>query len=83
MLNKLKALSFWKNGGETDIIYNSLPIEVKYQKKINSEDFKRIREFMKKFSKKEGLMITKNEKREIKFEEGVIKLIPILEWLLI
>ena len=81
-INKLKALSFWKNGGEIDIIYNSIPIEVKYQEKINSEDFKPVREFMKKFNKKKGLMITKNEKREIKLEEGIIKLIPVLEWLL-
>ena len=81
-VNKIKALTFWKNGGETDIIHEDMPIEVKYQEKINSEDFKIIKEFMKKFNKKEGLMLTKNEEKEIKFEEGTIKLIPVWNWLL-
>ena len=81
-VNKLKASSFWKNGGEIDIIYNDIPMEVKYQEKINSEDFKTIKEFMKKFNKKDGLILTKNEEKEIKFEEGIIKLIPVWKWLL-
>ena len=73
-VNKLKASSFWKNGGEIDIVYEDIPIEVKYQEKISSEDFKPIREFMKKFNKK--------EEKEVKFEEGTIKLIPFWKWLL-
>lgn len=81
-VNKLKASSFWKNGGEIDIINDDMPIEVKYQEKINSEDFKTIKEFMKKFNKKEGLILTKYEEKEIEFEEGTIKLIPIWKWLL-
>lgn len=81
-VNKLKASSFWKNGGEIDIVYEGIPIEVKYQEKINSEDFKPIREFMKKFNKKEGLMLTKKEEKEIKFKEGTIRLIPLWKWLL-
>ena len=82
-VNKLKASSFWKNGGEIDIVHENIPIEVKYQEKINSEDFKTVKEFMKKFNKKEGLMLTKNEEKEIKFEEGTIKLIPVWKWLLV
>ncbi|MDP2925454.1 MAG: ATP-binding protein [Nanoarchaeota archaeon] len=81
-VNKLKALSFWKNGGEIDIIHEDMPIEIKYQEKINLEDFKTIKEFMKKFNKREGLMLTKNEEKEIKFEEGIIKLIPVWKWLI-
>ena len=81
-VNKIKALTFWKNSGEIDIIHEDMPIEIKYQEKINSEDFKTIKEFMKKFNKKEGLMLTKNEEKEIKFEEGIIKLIPVWKWLL-
>ena len=81
-VNKLQALSFWKNSGEIDIIYENTPIEVKYQEKINSEDFKVIREFMKKFNKKESLMLTKNQEKEIKLKEGTIKLIPVWKWLL-
>jgi len=81
-VNKLKASSFWKNGGEIDIVHDDIPIEVKYQEKINSEDFKTIKEFMNKFDKKKGLMLTKNEEKEIKFKEGTIKLIPFWKWLL-
>ncbi len=83
VVNRLKASSFWKNGNEIDIVYNDLPIEIKYQERVNSEDFKPMREFMKKFNKKEGLMVTKNEENEIKFEEGIIQLIPAWKWLLI
>ena len=81
-VNKLKATSFWKNSGEVDIVYEDIPIEIKYQEKINSEDFKAIKEFMKKFNKKESLMLTKNEEKEIRFAEGTIKLIPVWKWLL-
>ncbi|MBS3098698.1 ATP-binding protein [Candidatus Pacearchaeota archaeon] len=81
-VNKLKASSFWKNGGEVDIVHENIPIEVKYREKINLEDFKAIKEFMKKFKQKEGMMLTKNEDRNIKFSEGAIKLIPVWRWLL-
>ena len=81
-VNKLKASSFWKNNGEVDIVHEDIPIEVKYQENINSEDFKTIKEFMKKFNRKEGLILTKNEEKEIKFGEGVINLIPVWKWLL-
>ena len=81
-VNKIKATSFWKNGNEIDIIYDGIPIEVKYQEKINSEDFKPVIEFMRKFKIKEGLIITKNEEGERKFEEGKIKLIPSWKWFL-
>lgn len=76
MVNKLGASSFWKNGTEIDIIYNDIPIEVKYQEEINSEDFKPLREFMRRFSQKEALLITKKDEKEINVAEGKIKLIP-------
>jgi uncharacterized protein len=82
IVNTLKANNFWKNGNEIDIVYNNIPIEVKYQEKINSVDFKPLREFMKKFSKKEAVLITKNEEEVMNFEEGAIKLIPAWKWLL-
>src|SRR3989338_2637505 len=44
IVNKVKAACFWKNGNEVDIIYENMPIEVKYQEKINAEDFKPLRE---------------------------------------
>ena len=83
IVNKVKAACFWKNGNEVDIIYENMPIEVKYQEKINAEDFKPLREFMRKFGKREGMIITKHEEKQIDVEEGRIKLIPILKWLLL
>ena len=82
IVNKLKAVSFWKNGGEIDIVHNNIPIEVKYQEKIKSEDFKYLKEFMKKFKIKKGILITKNEEKAVKVGEGEIKLIPAWKFLL-
>ncbi|MBU2523332.1 MAG: ATP-binding protein [Nanoarchaeota archaeon] len=81
-VNSIGASCFWKNGSEIDIVYEDMPIEVKYQEKINSEDLKALKGFMKKFNKKEGMIITKNEEREINLEEGIIRLTPIWKWLL-
>lgn len=82
VVNVTKAKSFWKNGGEVDIIYKDFPVEVKYQEKIDPEDFRALREFMRKFSKKEALMITKNEEGSRKFQEGTVKLVPAWKWIL-
>ena len=82
IINNLKAVSFWKNGNEVDIIHNNIPIEIKYQEKIKSEDLKSLIEFMKKFKVKNGILITKNEEKEIKIKEGKIKFIPLWKWLL-
>ena len=38
---------------------------------------------MRKFKKKDAILITKNEEKKLKFEEGTIKLIPIWKWLLL
>lgn len=82
-VNHLRAKSFWKNGNEVDIIHKDIPIEIKYQEQINPEDFKALKEFMKKFGKKEGLLITKNEEKQIVLEnKGKIRLIPAWKWLL-
>ena len=81
-VNKLQAVSFWKNGNEIDIIHESMPIEVKYQEKIDNGDIKPVREFMRKFNVKKGTIVTKNEEREIKVEEGMITLIPAWKWVL-
>lgn len=81
-VTNLKAKSFWKNGNEIDIIHENIPIEVKYQEQINSEDLKSLKEFMRKFNQKHALLITKKDEKEIKTEEGVIKLIPAWKWLL-
>ena len=81
-INYIKANSFWKNANEIDIVNNDIPIEVKYQEHINSEDFKAIKEFMDKFSIKKGIIITKKDEYEKNVENGKIKLIPVWKWLL-
>jgi len=82
-VNKIKASSFWKNGNEIDIISEGIPIEVKYQEKINSEDYKPLLDFMGKFKIKQGIMLTKKHEEEKKFEEGTIKIIPLWKWMLV
>ncbi len=82
VVNKTNASSFWKNGNEIDIILDGVPIEVKYKEKINLEDYKPLLEFMRKFDKREGIIITKNEESDVKVKEGIIRLIPVWKWLL-
>ncbi|MDP1695127.1 MAG: ATP-binding protein [Candidatus Woesearchaeota archaeon] len=82
VVNKMRAGAFWKNGHEIDIIADDMPIEIKYQEKIRSEDYKPVLEFMRKFKKKEGIIISKHEEGEIKFAEGTITLIPAWKWML-
>src|SRR3989344_3577254 len=82
VISNINAASFWKNGNEVDVIHNNTPIEIKYLEKIKSDNLKSITEFMKKFKVKKGILITKNEEREVKVEEGKIKYIPLWKWLL-
>ncbi|MEK6896732.1 MAG: ATP-binding protein [Nanoarchaeota archaeon] len=81
-INKLQASLFWKNGNEIDIVHDDVPIEIKYQERITSNDYKPLREFMRKFKKKKGVLVTKHEDKEIKVEEGTITLISAWKWLL-
>src|SRR3989344_814257 len=81
-INSSEVLSFWKNGNEIDMVKDDIPIEVKYKNNIENKEFKPLIEFMNKFNKKEGFMITKKDKREVQFDNKIIKLIPIWKWLL-
>ena len=81
-INESGALSFWKNGGEVDIIKDGIPIEVKYKNNIDIGEFKPLLEFMKKFDKNEGFVITKNDERIVEIKGNKIKLIPAWKWLL-
>ncbi len=80
--NKIKASLFWKNSHEVDFIHDQVPLEVKYQENVRTEDSKGIREFMKKFKVKEGMILTKKDERVLEIDEGKIRLIPIWKWLL-
>ena len=79
--NNIETNIFWKDKYEVDFVLDGIPIEVKYKSKIIARDLEGIREFMRKFSVKKGIMLTKEEGK-IKVEEGEIFLIPIWKFLL-
>ncbi len=76
IVNNLHSNNFWKNSHEVDLIHEGMPIEIKYKEKIIDKDTAGIREFMRKFNVKKGTMITKDEEKIIRTEEGTISLIP-------
>ncbi len=82
VVNETEASSFWKNGNEIDIVHKDVPIEVKYQETLSKEDLKPIREFMAKFGKATGILVTKKDEKEITTDDGKIKLIPAWKWAL-
>ncbi len=57
-------VSYWKNGGEVDLVLDMkkklLPIEVKYKEDIKGVDIKGLIEFMNKFSVDTGIVVTKD-----------------------
>ena len=79
--NNIETNIFWKDKYEVDFVLDGIPIEVKYKSKIIARDLEGIREFMRKFSVKKGIMLTKNEGK-IKVEEGEVLLIPVWKFLL-
>ncbi len=80
VVNHANSQFFWKNRNEVDIVKNEVPIEVKYRETVRDDDLKGIREFLKKFNKKRGLVITKNLKKEIRVGTSTINLIPAMDW---
>lgn len=82
IVNSVDAEVFWKNRHEVDAVVDGMPIEVKYQPKIVSSDLKGVREFMRKFSSKKGIVVTKDEEKEVRLPEGRITLIPAWKFLL-
>ncbi len=81
--NKIAASFFWKNGREIDFIHEETPIEVKYQEQITAEDWSIVQEFMRKWKKQKGIILTKNVEKEHVIEEGKISFIPLWKWLLL
>ena len=76
VVNSLSTDMFWKNSHEVDAVVEGNPVEVKYKEKVIARDYRGIREFMRVFRKREGVIVTKNEEKEVKVEEGIINLIP-------
>ena len=82
VINALNARFFWRNRHEVDAVVNGIPIEVKYQRKILPADLKGVREFMRKFEVRKGIVVTKDEAGEINLAEGKVRLIPAEDFLL-
>jgi predicted AAA+ superfamily ATPase len=82
VINNNKAEFFWKNSHEIDMVLDDVPVEVKYKEKILDADLKGVIAFMRKFKKKEAILLTKNDDKKIKVSEGEIMLIPVMRWLL-
>lgn len=76
VINAAGAGFFWRNRHDVDAVVGETPIEVKYQPKILPGDLRGVREFMKKFKVKDGVVVTKDEEREVKLAEGRIRFIP-------
>jgi hypothetical protein len=82
VINALNARFFWRNRHKVDAVVNGVPIEVKYQRKILPADLKGVREFMRKFAVKNGIIVTKDEARRINLAEGRVRLIPAEDFLI-
>jgi predicted AAA+ superfamily ATPase len=82
VINNNKAEFFWKNSHEIDMVLGDVPVEVKYKEKILDADLKGVSAFMRKFKKKDAMLLTKNDDKKIKLNEGEITLIPVIRWLL-
>lgn len=82
IVNHLDSTFFWTEKSEVDIVKDEIPIEIKYQNKIDDSDFKGLIDFMKKFDKKEGILISKNEEKEIFIKDKKIQIIPAWKFLL-
>lgn len=81
VVNSSGSESFWKNSHEVDLIDGG-PIEVKYKSKVIEKDVRGVREFMRKFSVRQGLVLTKNDERRMKVPEGIVTLKPVWKFLL-
>ena len=81
VINHSESKFFWKNSHEVDLIDKN-PIEVKYKSKLISKDYIGLKEFMRKFSSKKGVILTKDKEGLIKVSEGRITQIPVWKWLL-
>ena len=83
LVNQLQGDFFWRDQykNEVDVILTEkeiVPVEIKYGK-IES---KGVKEFMRKFNVKKGVILTPNEEYEIKEGKFLINVVPAWKWLL-
>lgn len=82
IINAVNANTFWKNSYEVDAVIHNMPLEVKYKEKIIDSDLRGVREFMKKFKARKGILVTKNEEKTKKVKEGTITFVPAWKFVL-
>jgi len=82
VINSMNAKFFWKNRHDVDAVIDGTPVEVKYREKVLNSDLKGIKEFMRKFNVKKGLVVSKNEEKCLSVGEGEITLTPAWKFLL-
>lgn len=82
VINNLNGNTFWKERYEIDLVLEEIPYEVKWQSTIIPKDYDGLRSFMKRFSVKKGILLTKNIEKEIFVPEGKILFIPVWKFLL-
>jgi predicted AAA+ superfamily ATPase len=77
VLFELNARHYWRDGGkEIDFLKDLTPIEVKIKRKIEKEDLRWIKFFLKKYNAKKAYVITKNVEDRI----DAIHLIPLWQF---
>ncbi|MEK6868056.1 MAG: hypothetical protein AABX98_04485, partial [Nanoarchaeota archaeon] len=82
LINNTNCTTFWKERYEVDLVLDGIPYEVKWQNTIIPKDLDSLRSFMKRFSVKKGVLLTKDSEKEVKIEEGTINFIPVWKYLL-
>ncbi|KUO40690.1 MAG: hypothetical protein APZ16_02290 [Candidatus Hadarchaeum yellowstonense] len=73
----LDAQHYWREAGkEVDFVHEGMPVEVKYEEKISSEDIKNTIEFLKKFKVRKACVVSKDDEREIRVNNMTIRVMP-------
>ena len=79
-VNHLHARFFWKKYYEIDILYEKIPIEVKYREEPKIKNVLRI---AKELKFREFIVITKDFESKRKFDLVNVTFIPLWKWLLL
>lgn len=82
VINALNARFFWKNRHDVDAVIDCIPVEVKFKNKILNNELRGVREFMRKFKIRKGVVVTKDDDKKITVSEGKIFFIPAWKLLL-
>jgi len=78
VINDLDAKYYYRKNGEVDIIYlvNNLPLPLEVKSEPNDEDIRKFRKTIDKLDCKRGILITKQQFKEIELQGKKILIIP-------